>query len=188
MIEEEKTWVGDEPTMPSGSAPSGGELEALSKLADALVQTREHIERLERETKEAKDKERDLSEHRIPQAMEAVGMAEIRTTNGFRIQIADKIRASITKAREREAIAWLEDNGHGDIIKRTVAVMFDRGEDVAMEALCAELRSKGLPVKPSAAVHHSTLAALVKELLESGEDVPFDTLGVFVQRVTKIEK
>jgi len=74
------------------------------------------------------------------------------------------------------------------VIKRSVQVGFDKGEQDAAEALSAELRQQYPHVKEDLSVHPSTLKSLLKELLTRGEAVPLDTFGVYEYRKAVVKK
>ena len=82
---------------------------------------------------------------------------------------------------------WLEDNGHGDIIKRvfTIKLPMDR-EDMA-DKLKKFLEKHVYVWEVKETVPWSTLTAFVKEQVEKGESVPLDILGAFVGEIVKIK-
>ena len=62
-----------------------------------------------------------------------------------------------------------------------------KGEtEVAAQAMAALIEA-GLEPEAKYAVHPQTLGAWVREMLEEGEDIPIDILGVFRQRTAKVQ-
>jgi len=164
---------------------SGGELNQLQQLAEAQAAVEAEMADLDARLTKAREKHRDLAERQVPELMDQIGMTEFKTTTGLKITVAEKIRAAIPKAKAPLAFHWLKENGHAAMIKRVVSVSFGKGEDEKAQDFCKTL-SEEYEYDDKASVHPSTLAAFVKEKLESGEEVPLDLFGVHRQRASKI--
>ena len=162
------------------------ELDSLSSLCKEMLEQQEMIANLEEQLKTAKEKERNLSEERIPNKMSELGYSKLQLKTGEKIEIKPFYAAKIPTDRVDEAFQWLRDNGQGDLIKNNVSLTFGRSQDNEAKALAAELIQKGFNVKQKTHVHHSTLAGFVREQVESGKDVPHDLFGVYVADRTKI--
>lgn len=166
------------------------------KSSDALVRLRAmaarqlaemaDVERLEAELRLAQQKLKQTSEHDLPQLMDELQMESFTTTDGFVVDIAETIRASIPEAHRAEGFAWLEANGSRSLIKSELKLTFGRDENEAAEALLKELNSRGLVPDYKRSVHPGTLSSLVRERLKDGKEVPFDILGVYQQRASRI--
>lgn len=165
----------------------GGELSALSKLAEEQAQAEAHVADIEAQLNKAREDLKDLAERRVPELMDKIGIEEFRTSTGLKIKVAETIRASIPKAASHRAFAWLREHDHAAMIKRVVSVAFGKGEDNNAEQLAQDLADRGLMPEDHASVHPSTLAAFVREQLKAGEELPLDLFGVHRQRVSKIE-
>lgn len=170
------------------TGPGENILAQLSATAVELKQAQAEEARLEQELKDAKARVRHLSERALPELMDAAEMSEFSTKDGIKIKVDERIRASIPAANHVNAMSWLEEHGHENLIKRQVIVEFDRDEEAwanKFQRDC-EKRKKPLNAKTKKAVHPQTLAKLIKDELEKGTDVPLDTFGAFRQRFTKI--
>jgi hypothetical protein len=167
---------------------TGDRLARLRKTADLLIDAELQVAAKEEELREAKDARNHLAEVVIPEAMAELELEEITTTNGDRIKIDKKVRASIGN-RKAAAFKWLVENGHGGIIKRSVRVHIGREADDVAAKLKAALTEGGYTdVAEEMEVAPATLTATIKNLLDEGVDVPKDTFGVFDQKVAKISK
>lgn len=157
----------------------------------ALEQKRAEAEvaRLEEELKAAQRVLLDISQVRLPALMDAAGMTKITTVDGVQVSVREIIRGGIKSGNEPLAFKWLEEQGHGDLIERQFRIDFNKGEEAWARKFEADLRKRKREVRLeiSRGVHASTLQAFVREQLEKGEDVPLDTLGVYRQRITKID-
>ena len=86
------------------------------------------------------------------------------------------------------AFNWLKTNGHEDIIKNVVSVQFGRGEDGKADYLLGNLQSQGFSPATKRWVEPMTLKAFVREQVEKGTDLPFETFSVYVGQKSKINK
>jgi hypothetical protein len=86
------------------------------------------------------------------------------------------------------AFRWLVDQGHSGVIKNSVAVVLDRGEDARADDLVVNLRSQGFEVESKKDVHASTLGALVRELMADGKIVPRELFNLFDMRIAKLTR
>jgi len=162
----------------------------LDELVTKLMTAQKAVADAEDVLKKAQDAERTLREHDLPEFMDKLGMEEFTTKSGLKIKIKTKIRASIGN-RKVAAYAWLEKNGYGNLIKRTVKVAFNRDQGDEAEELMKTLRddpeSRFAGVAQDLKVEAATLTSFVKEQLEAGKDIPQDIFGVFEQKSAMIE-
>ncbi len=149
------------------------------------------VARLERELVEAKEHLRDVSEVRLPEAMDEVGVPEFSTVDGLKIKIQEVVRTSMgsNEVEKARALDWLEENGHGKLIKRVLEVPFGAGKSQYDRArsIQADLVDQGLHASFERKVEPSTLKAFIVEMLGEGREVPLETFKVLRQRRAKIE-
>lgn len=154
----------------------------LRQISDYVGKWRELCatrDRLEAQLDDVNVQVKQIVEWDIPNLLDTNGLQSVQTLDGLNVKVKEDIRASITRERRPEAHAWLEENGHGDVIKTKVVTEFGRGEiDVARSLAdkIEELTSK--PAFVDEGVHANTLSALVRELLREGHEVPTELLGV----------
>lgn len=169
--------------------PGDNLLARLSGLALDQKEAEAEVARLEEALKAAQARLRDIAEHQLPALMDEAEMKVCQTRDGITIKIVEKIRGSIPAATAPKAFAWLEEHGHGNLIKREVKVEFGKGEEAWAKKFMADLAKRKRPLKVDLkrGVHPSTLASFVTEQLQEGVDIPLETFGVFRQRSAKIE-
>ena len=172
----------DEPAAPAS-------LDKLRELAEAQAEQEQEVKRLEAELKDAKHSLQDIAERQIPEAMDSVGVEKFETADGLKIELQDKLRASIPNANKAAAYQWLDDHGHGNLIKRQLVVEFGRRDPEGAQALLEELKQRDLDGEVGAKneVHPQTLAAFLRQALEQGEDVPLELFGAYHQRSAKVK-
>ncbi len=165
--------------------PTNEAFAKLDELVVDIVDAGAEVTKAEEELKEAQEKYRQLEQFTIPEYMDTLGLEEFTTTRGMRVVVETKIRASIGK-NKGPAFAWLIENGHDGIIKRTVVVAFNREQAEEAAELMKKLHPDFAGVKQDMKVEGATLTAFVKEQLKEGNDVPIDIFGIFEQRFAKI--
>jgi len=164
------------------------QLAKLSQLADDLFTAQTEVERLNLELKEAQKEVQRLEETAIPEAMEAVGMDEFKTKSGLKIVVEDKLSAKKLTQAHAKALEWLRQHGQGGLIKTTLGIPFSKGSDDDADALLDRLQGEGIACAKLVEVHHSSLAAAIKRMMEEGVDVPLELLGGYSRRVAKVDK
>lgn len=172
------------PDPQAGSNP----LAMLYGLAQEQADAEADVARLEAELEKAREKLKDISERRLPDAMDEIGMADFTTSSGLKILIEEKIRCSIPKAVEDQAFGYLRANGLGSLIKRKVSVEFGKGEDEQAADLVKWLVKNYESTEDKSSVHPSTLTSVIKGKLEDGEEFPQELFGVFRQRASVIDR
>ena len=108
---------------------------------------------------------------------------------GSEMCIRDRIYgASISPAKKEEAFNWLRNHGLGDLIKNEITVSFGRNEDNKAIAYATLAQGQGYQPVQKLKVEPMTLKALVRERLESGQEMPTELFNVFAGNRTKITK
>lgn len=159
----------------------------ITSECNKLMALQDEIEKTKDLLKDLETKERFLSREVIPNLLHQVGVSEIKTTDGATVQVKPFIKASITKANQEKAFAWLRDNGLDDIIKNQVMVNFQKNEDNRAKDVFEDLKEKGLTVMRKEEVNTNTLTAQLKDLiLEKGQTVPVDVFSILNTSKTKI--
>lgn len=125
-----------------GPTESGSE--AFKNKVTGLVQEVRRIESqmedLETQQKRLMQRKRILEEIEIPNALTEAGVSEFTTLEGLKVSTKFVV-GTIPADSKDEAFRWLDEHGHGGIIKRGVQVSFDKGSEEAAEraaeTLCA---------------------------------------------------
>jgi len=167
-------------------APKTDDLKELSELATELYLAELELAQKQEEAKAAQKKVQDIAEYQIPDKMMEIGILEFTTTSGIKLKIKDVVRTSIPLALREEAYKWLQDRGHGDLIKHNIVVGFGRDEEDAAKEFLTELDAKGMRTKDERKVESATLRKFVTDMLAEGSEVPKDLFGVYQFRQAKI--
>jgi hypothetical protein len=162
-------------------------LKDLSELASEIRELESKISERENELNEEKRNYRRLTEEILPSKMEELGISEFKLADGSKITLSRFYSAKITEENRQACFNWLEQNGLGDVIKNTVTANFGRGEDDTANSLANRLESEGFTTLTKKWVEPMTLKAVVKEQVESGNDLPLETFNVYIGQKVKVK-
>jgi hypothetical protein len=176
------------------------------KQISALTEERQNLSNLmldhQKYVTELKERITIIDAESIPALMDQCGLKEYSMSDGTIVSIKEILAASIPsitginkakgeqreqlKERRVEALGWLRSNGGGSIIKNEF--IFSLGKDSKNEVL--ELQSFAdeikLPWICDESVHAGSLKTFLSEKIEKGDDVPFQTFGVYTGKIAKI--
>lgn len=168
-------------------APAGEDaLAKIARLAQEQRQAAQAVRKAEQALEDAKEHFKQLSESDLPEAMDAVGMGEVKLSDGTTVSVSDQIFARISNDNMLTAHQWLNEHGHGNLIKREFKIAFGRDQEDWATSFEGTLEKEGVRYDRKQAVHPSTLKAFVKQQLENGEDIPEEVFGVYRQTVAKL--
>lgn len=162
--------------------------EVVSRLGQLILEQQscaDTVTALEARLKEEKEKLRTLTEQTLPEAFDAASMSEFVTLDGKRFVVEPFITASLTEGKKPFAIEWLAENGHDELVKPTITIMYGKGErSVAREVAAALVKKHGVKgaVSVSDDVNTTSFKALIRELYDGGETLPLEQLGVYIAR------
>ena len=166
-------------------------VDEAKSLSDQVVKLRNLEDDLvlkEKEFKELKRKVELVSGEVIPTMMQEMNISTLKLADGSSVEVKPIYGASISPAKKEEAFKWLRDNGLGDLIKNEVTVAFGRHEDNKASQYAVLAQGQGYEPVQKLKVEPMTLKALVRERIESGQDMPSDLFNVFVGNRTKLTR
>ena len=150
----------------------------ITVLAKQLVAKELEIATAEDALKRLKAQRAQIEEVDLPELFHSVGQTKLQTHDGIPLVLKNVLRVNISKDRKHKAIKWLDDNGHGGIVKRKVIVDFDKTKEDKVENLL-RLIDKGWPNnRIERDVNTATAKALINRLLQEGKEVDKTTFGV----------
>ena len=161
---------------------------SLAEQVVKLKNVEDQIKIAEENLKQLKKQEEVLSGEVIPTMMTEMNISTMKLADGSAIEIKPVYGASIPVAKKEEAFKWLRDNGLGDLIKNEVTVSFGRNEDNKAAEYAVLAQGQGYQPTQKLKVEPMTLKALVRERLESGQEMPSDLFNVFAGNRTKITR
>jgi len=153
-----------------------------------LQSLEDEIDEQEKKLKELKRNQELLSGEVIPTMMTEMNISTLKLADGSAVEVKPVYGASIPVAKKEDAFTWLRKNGLGDLIKNEITVAFGRNEDNKAMAYANLAQGQGYEPVQKVKVEPMTLKALVRERLESGQEMPSDLFNVFAGNRTKITR
>ena len=160
-------------------------------LSDQVVKLKSLEDELEEKEKELKELKRHIelvSGEVIPTMMQEMNISTLKLADGSSVEVKPVYGASISLANKEAAYKWLRENGLGDLIKNEITVSFGRNEDNKAQQYAVLAQGQGYEPVQKLKVEPMTLKALVRERLESGQEMPSDLFNVFAGNRTKITR
>lgn len=171
--------------------PTQAELAELSAAVCAWQEAVYRAEQMEQGLRTLHASIEKLETDVIPGLMASAGnISEFKTAAGASVTLKDELYASISAANQPAAFAWLEQQGHGGVIKDQFTVALGKGDRATQQASALQKALESLGIddyRRKRAVHPQTLQALLREQLAEGVDVPKETFGVYQVRRAKIK-
>ena len=161
---------------------------ALSDQVTKLQSLEDEIEEQEKKLKELKRNQELLSGEVIPTMMTEMNISTLKLADGSAVEVKPVYGASIPAAKKEDAFNWLRENGLGDLIKNEITVAFGRNEDNKAQQYAVLARGQGFEPVQKIGVHPQTLKAVVRERLESGQEMPSDLFKTYAGNSTKITR
>lgn len=180
--------IEDDASSNSLEAVDGEGLKGVAKIARLIRETEEEIAKVDVYLKEKKKELLKMTDEDLPSLLQEHGLKSFTLDDGSKIDVKPLYGAAIPVPRKEEALSWLRENGHGDIIKNVVACSFGRGEDTDAQNLISAAEKLGFLPEQNQSVHSSTLRGWVRERVENGDDFPMDLFGAFVGERATIKK
>jgi nucleoid DNA-binding protein len=118
-----------------------------------------------------------------------VPVTDITLEDGTRVQVDEELKAPSMAATSKYrtiVVDWAKQAGHGGAVKSEVTVNVPVGKEALATEVLKKAEELGLQAKSFETINSQTLGALLRELLENGEDVPLDQLGAFMFKKANI--
>lgn len=164
--------------------PAPEETENLRSEVERLRALRCEIESAEARLTVLKADEADLSSKAIPAEMRRLQIESLPLPDGTTVTVSKSFAVSPRKENRQAVMAWLATVGGSPLLSRTLSVEIPKGEDPSPVEQAILL--KGFAPTVTESIHPSTLRSFVSDMIEKGEAVPEDLLGVFQLHKTHI--
>ena len=167
------------------------QIDAAKTLSDKVLRLKDledEIANAEASINKLKEQARILSQVEIPLMMQEMHITKLKLKDGESVEVKPFYSASISPENQEKAFEWLRNNGLGDVIKNDITVTFGRGEDNKAAQYAVLARGQGFEPVQKVGVHAQTLKAVVRERIESGQDMPSDLFKTFAGNQTKITR
>jgi hypothetical protein len=133
---------------------------------------------LQNRIKELALRKSEIETRKLPQLLQQAGVKEITTLEGLKVSTKYVVGAIPAESKER-AYEWLDEHGHSDIIKRNLALQFQKGDTEQAEKAREALAEMGFDPTIKLDVHPQTFMAFAREQIQNGRLLPLDEWGVW---------
>lgn len=170
------------------------QLERIMTMAEQLLQTQGRVKQLTDELADTKREMSRLEQEDLPELMREVGFSSFCLNDGSIVELTDDLSCGIADANRREAMAWLDSNGFGGLIKTKLEIIFNREDrEFAIklaDRMADEAEKEEVIIDREVVenVHAATLKKFIKEEMEKGNAVPFDLFSIHPYSKVKIKK
>jgi hypothetical protein len=168
-------------------APTNSELGEISSLAEQQIKLEEEIAELNAQVAQKSADLLKICENALPEAMARINMKKFSMMDGRAIEIKESVFASIRKDRMVSAVAWLDKNGLGDVVKDEITVNLSRGQMAEAQVVMAFVQERNLAVMEKLSVNAMTLKSLVAEQRKKGVAFPEEDFSIYDKRVSVIK-
>jgi multidrug efflux pump subunit AcrA (membrane-fusion protein) len=162
-------------------------LAQITRAVRELGVARSDVTAAEAALKATQDRVRQIEEFRLPELMREAGQTLLKTIDGETVELTETLHASIPAVNLPMALKWLMEHNQGSIIKRDIRLQFGKNEDEKADAALALILESGLTPQDKQSVHPQTLAAVLREMIAEGVDVPMELLGAHVRSFAKVK-
>ena len=151
---------------------------AITNLAREAKNIDNTIEDLQNQIKELGKRKIEIETKQLPELLHQAGVKEITTLEGLKVSTKFVV-GSIPADSKEMAYDWLDSHGHSDIIKRNLALQFQKGDTSQAEKAAEALRAMGFDPTIKLDIHPQTFMAFAREQLQSGKLLPLNQWGVY---------
>jgi hypothetical protein len=167
----------------------------LSPITDRAKELRDaYLEKndLEQKLKQANEKIQRIERNELPEMFTQAGISSIsvEASGNHPAFVAERSTVYTAKIPDEKRIAafqWMEQNGHGDLVKSIININFGMQEHEERLRVMKLLKDAGVQYYTNESVHHMTLKAFVKGEVLKGNPIPMDLLGAYVFDEVKIK-
>ena len=177
---------------------SEDKLKAIRDLVAEARSNEKKMSDLQEQLKELSAAVNDTYQKKLPDLYQEVGIDNISLPADGNYPAVDaklqdyysaNIAAGWAPERRQEAFKWLEDHGHGDLIKTAVSAQLPREKRAAAKKLIALIEKAGFAAEVKEAVHSGTLSAWLKEQIELGAPIPpLELIGGSIGKVVRLKE
>lgn len=172
----------------AGEGPSDDKIAGISRLAAEYLTAEGEVDRLEKQLKAAKSRFDNIRDKLLPEAMDNAQTKGFTLHDGRKLTLGEEMTCSVPEKRKQEILKKLRDDGRGDLISNVLSVEIDKGKDNMAGDLEAQARELGFEPERKESVNTGTLKALLKKLVEDGEEVDLGFYGAHLVRRAKIKQ
>jgi hypothetical protein len=168
---------------------STNELVAIAGLVKVQLDLEGKLAIVEAELKVAKAALLEISDVKLPDMLEAAGMAQTAMDDGTIVKLDKSLECSVPKKADRfkEITDWLNENDGGHLIGDTITIDLGKSAGNSRPALIAEIEKLGFTPIHERKVNTASLKTFISARLKEGKSLkPLTFYGAHSKRRVKI--
>lgn len=174
------------------SSPSKQDEATLKNLvinAENMAELKQNIDELQGTLDQLIKQYNHIAQEIIPNMLDELGLKTFELKNGGKITVKDFMSGSLPKEEDKfnQAVDWLIDNDLESILKTDISMKFGKGQENFANNVFEMLIDQGYEPEKKYGVHPQTLYSAIRELVKSGEIVPFEMLGLYAGKKAEIK-
>jgi hypothetical protein len=150
----------------------------ITNIAREHRQIEGEISALQDQIKELTSRKVEIETRKLPGLLQQAGVKEITTLEGLKVSTKFVV-GSIPAESKEQAYEWMDSHGHSDIIKRNLALQFQKGDTAQAEKAREALAQMGFDPTIKLDIHPQTFMAFAREQISKGTMLPLDQWGVW---------
>jgi len=164
------------------------QLKRVSQMIKIQTSMEDAILKLEENLEAENKKLNQIRQEIFPNLMKELGLTELKTSSGDKIELKKTVTTSIKVENRAKAYEWLRKHGFGSLIKTLVTARFGRGEEERARKLLQELTKQKFVAEFSENTASQTLSAFGREQIEKGKPLPEKLFSLFELTMTKVTR
>jgi hypothetical protein len=164
------------------------QLKRVSQMIKIQTSMEDAILKLEENLEAENKKLNQIRQEIFPNLMKELGLMELKTSSGDKIELKKTVTTSIKVENRVKAYEWLRKHGFGSLIKTLVTARFGRGEEGKAQKLLKKLISEKFVAEFSENIASQTLSAFGREQIEKGKPLPEKLFSLFELTMTKVTR
>jgi len=178
----------------SSVLPNQDKLEALRLVVRAHRDLQKRIADLEEQLSEAKKTRYKMEMRELPEmfyevGVDRIGIPEEGNHPAYDAVLQPYYHANIPADQRDQAFEWLQEKGHGDLIKTVVKVELGLRQREVARKVESMLEKLGVDYSRDLGVPWNTLTAWLKEQIEKHQEIPpLTMLGATVGNIVKLKE
>lgn len=169
-------------------AATAEQLSTVAELANTQISLENAIEVKETELKDLRTHLAKIQQGLLPDALFAAGLSEFKTLKGDKVIIKEDISLSVPKDKKESICAWLEREGHEDVITGKVYVEMPKNSHNERQAAIQALTDAGLEPVEDVTVNTATLKSILRQHLKKGDSIDLAEFGAFAWKKSEIKR
>ena len=167
--------------------PDMDQISGMKEAVNAYIDLEKKIAQLNAALERMTSAKNHISSRMLPAMFAESGVTKFETEEA-KLELKPFVSAKLPED-PGPAFSWLEEHGHGTLIKNNVNLAFDRTDAEKAAVAMGILKEAGFGgvMTNKQSIHNATLVSFLKKELEKGEVIPLELFGAYQGNSVKIK-